>query len=284
MIPRHRGRSAGLHPRRGPRSRAASIAFLGAALLPALGGIAWAQDPSISDPAPSDGAEVSGHHSAIVVGEDLEFEIKWGVVSAGTATMKVTALETYEGHPCYRVIATASSNQVFDKVYPVRDHFESFMDENDLRSHAFKKHLREGTFRRDQIVRKDHEAGKAYYHDGEVAEMVPGSHDVLSAFYAVRTLPLEKGREFFLNSHTDRKNYPIKVTILGKERVKVPAGTFDCVVVEPTLRSGDFIKNEGSLKIWLTDDARRMPVQMKSKIPVGSVVVSLQRFVRPEAG
>jgi hypothetical protein len=241
-----------------------------------------AQD-AISDPAPSTPG-VSGLHSSIVVGENLQFEIKWGVVSAGTASMRVAGIEEFEGNPSFHVIANASSNAVFDKIYPVRDHFESYMDENDLRSNAFKKHLREGTFRRDQIVRKDHRAGKAYYHDGAVVDMAPGSYDVLSAFYAVRTLPLEKGKEFYLNSHTDKKNYPIKVTILGRERVEVPAGTFDCVVVEPTLRSGDFIKNEGSLKIWLTDDARRMPVQMKSRIPVGSVVVALQSFERPEAG
>lgn len=242
-----------------------------------------ASQDAVSDPAPAT-TGVSGQHPSIVVGEDLQFEIKWGVVPAGTASMRLVGLESFEGNPSYHVIANATSNSVFDKIYPVRDHFESYMDENDLRSRAFKKHLREGTFRRDQIVRKDHQAGKAYYHDGTVVDMAPGSYDVLSAFYAVRTLPLEKGKEFYLNSHTDKKNYPIKVTILGKERVEVPAGTFDCVVVEPTLRSGDFIKNEGSLKIWLTDDARRMPVQMKSKIPVGSVVVSLQSFERPVAG
>jgi hypothetical protein len=244
-------------------------ALLGIASFGVLVGGTGAAQSTDSDPAPNAGALVSGQHPSIQVGEDLQFEVKWGVVPAGTATMRIVSAESFEDTPCLRVIATASSNQVFDKIYPVRDHFESFMDVTDLRSRAFKKHLREGTFRRDQIVRKDHEAGKAYYHDGEASEMVPGSHDVLSAFYAVRTLPLEQGREFYLNSHTDRKNYPIKVTVLGRERVEVPAGIFDCVVVEPTLRSGDFIKNEGSLKIWLTDDERRIPVQMKSKIPVG---------------
>ncbi|MCA9727916.1 MAG: DUF3108 domain-containing protein [Candidatus Eisenbacteria bacterium] len=223
----------------------------------------------------------AGQQPAIRVGEDLEFQVKWGVVPAGTATMRVVSKETFEDHPCYRVVATATSNQVFDKVYPVRDHFESFMDADDLKSWAFKKHLREGTFRRDQIVRKDHAAGKAYYHDGQVCDMTPNSHDVLSAFYYVRTLPLTEGNEFYLSSHTDRKNYPIKVNVLGRERVEVPAGTFDCIVVEPTLRSGDFIKNEGSLKIWLTDDERRIPVQMKSKIPVGSIAVVLEKYVRP---
>lgn len=220
-------------------------------------------------------------HASLRIGETLNFQIKWGVVPAGTATMSITEAKEVSGRPCLHVVATAVSNPVFDKVYPVRDQFESFMDSADLRSWAFKKHLREGKFRRDQVVRSDHAAGKAYYHDGKSYDLTPGAYDVLSAFYYVRTLPLVDGDEYFLDSHSDKKNYPIRVTVHRRERVSVPAGTFDCVVVEPTLRSGDFFKNEGSLTIWLTDDERRMPVQMKSKIPVGSISVELESFERP---
>jgi hypothetical protein len=131
-------------------------------------------------------------------------------------------------------------------------------------------------------VRKDHDAGKAYYHDGEVADLVPGSYDVISAFYFVRTLALDPDGVFYLDSHSDRKNYPIKVNVLGRENIEVPAGKFSCVIVEPTLREGAFFKNEGSLRIWLTDDDRRMPVQMKSQIPVGAIAVVLSEYTRPE--
>ncbi|MEZ4649162.1 MAG: DUF3108 domain-containing protein [Candidatus Eisenbacteria bacterium] len=143
------------------------------------------------------------------------------------------------------------------------------------------KHLREGKFRRDQVVRSDHAAGKAYYHDGKSYDLTPGAYDVLSAFYYVRTLPLVDGDGISWTAIPTRRTTPIRVTVHRRERVSVPAGTFDCVVVEPTLRSGDFFKNEGSLTIWLTDDERRMPVQMKSKIPVGSISVELEDFERP---
>lgn len=258
-------------------SRAESEADLGSAadVSPNVGASVTTTDgpvASISDSSP---------HSSLRIGETLNFQIKWGVVPAGTATMSITEAKEVSGRPCLHVVATAVSNPVFDKVYPVRDQFESFMDSSDLRSWAFKKHLREGKFRRDQVVRSDHAAGKAYYHDGSSYDLTPGAYDVLSAFYYVRTLPLVDGDEYFLDSHSDKKNYPIRVTVHRRERVSVPAGTFDCVVVEPTLRSGDFFKNEGSLTIWLTDDERRMPVQMKSKIPVGSISVELESFERP---
>jgi len=63
--------------------------------------------------------------------------------------------------------------------------------------------------------------------------------------------------------------------VLGRERVKVPAGEFDCVAIEPMLNAGGIFKNKGRLVIWITDDARRMPVLMRSKVTIGSVSVLL---------
>jgi hypothetical protein len=154
------------------------------------------------------------------------------------------------------------------------------MDTETLYSCYFEKHLREGKYRRDQVIRMDQNAGRAYYHDGDVVEMAPGSFDVLSAFYFVRTIPLKIGSEFYLDSHSDKKNYPLKVKVVKRDTVETPAGEFACVVVQPTLRDGAFFKSEGSLQIWLTDDDRRIPVQMKSKIPVGAISVVLENYQR----
>ena len=66
--------------------------------------------------------------------------------------------------------------------------------------------------------------------------------------------------------------------MLGREQVETPAGTFKCVAIEPILKAGGIFKNKGRLVIWLTDDERRMPVLMKSKVAIGSISVVLQEF------
>ncbi|MBK8231455.1 MAG: DUF3108 domain-containing protein [Candidatus Eisenbacteria bacterium] len=227
-------------------------------------------------------ADRPGRNPAIVVGERLVFSVRYGKIPAGEATLSIVDRTTVDGHDCFHVVSTASSSAVFDKVYPVRDRYESYMDVDSLWSRHFEKHLREGRYKADQVVRLDQEAGIARYHDGREFPIPRGTYDVLSAFYIVRTMSLEDGAEFLLDSHADRKNYPIKVSVEKRERVETPAGTFDCIVVEPTLRSGAFFKHEGRLTIWLTDDERRIPVQMKSKIPVGSISVVLTELIRPE--
>ncbi|MFM8559568.1 MAG: DUF3108 domain-containing protein, partial [bacterium] len=78
--------------------------------------------------------------------------------------------------------------------------------------------------------------------------------------------------------HASRKTAPMEVRVLGRETVRTPAGKFSCIVIEPLLKAGGIFKNNGRLVIWLTDDARRMPVLRKSKVMIGSVKVVLQEY------
>jgi hypothetical protein len=223
-----------------------------------------------------------GRHPAMAVGERLVFTVRYGMIKAGTAVMEVQDLRKVLGRPAYHVVSTATSNAVFDGIYRVRDQIVSLMDEDRLYSLYFEKHLREGRYRADQQVRFDQARGVAVYQDGREASIKAGAFDVLAAFYRVRTMPLQPGQLFFLEGHDNRKNYPLRVTVLRRERVETPAGTFDCLVVEPTLRSGAFFKNEGKLTIWLTDDDRRIPVLMRSRLPIGAISVELVEFSRPK--
>lgn len=222
-------------------------------------------------------------YPAILPGERLTFSLRFGKVPAGEAVLAIEAIEIVDERPCYRASSTAASSAVFDPVYPVRDRITSWMDVDSLVSRRFEKHLREGRYRQDQVVRFEQEAGRAVYHDGREFSIPPATYDVIAAFQRLRTLPLEVGRELFLDSHADRKNYPIKIKVVRRERLSVPAGEFSCLVIEPTLKSGAFFKGEGKLTIWLTDDARRIPVQMKSKIPVGSIAAVLTCLERPDS-
>ncbi|MFQ6033123.1 MAG: DUF3108 domain-containing protein, partial [Candidatus Zixiibacteriota bacterium] len=208
---------------------------------------------------------------AFGVGERFEFSVGYGMIKAGTAVMEIPEIVKFNGKKCYHIVSTAKSNKFFSVFFKVDDKVESFMDIHELYSHRFDKHLREGKFKADLSVVFDQENHLAIYNNSQdtfsVAEYV---QDVLSAFYFVRTQDLKVGRSIFVDNHTDRKNYPLEVKVLRKERIKVPAGTFDCVVVEPILKASGIFKHKGSLTVWLTDDEVKMPVLMKSKVVIGS--------------
>lgn len=211
-------------------------------------------------------------------GERLVFSIDYGPINAGEGSLEVREVIESGGQPCYFIESKASSNRFFSAFYMVRDRVVSHIDARLLFTRYFAKRLREGDYRKNVEIRFDQDAGKAYYADGRVFDTIPGIHDVLSAFYFVRTLALEPGSTTGVWTHDSRKNYDLQVIVHGRERVKVPAGVFDCLVVEPVILGDGLFQHEGKLTVWLTDDGVRMPVLMKTKVKVGSIDASLKEY------
>ncbi|RMH87102.1 MAG: DUF3108 domain-containing protein [Calditrichaeota bacterium] len=231
---------------------------------------------------------------AFDVGERLIFRIRYGFITAGRATMEVKeVVMVHDSIPAYRILSTARSAKFFDSFYKVRDSVESYMDVRGLFSWKFHKRLREGGYKFDLLAEYDQWRGVAYvtairYHSDEPLRIKRKEEfeleiplyvlDVLGAFYYVRTQELRVGEPIYMSNHDNKKVYNLQVIIQKKERVKVKAGTFDCVMVSPRLKGEGIFKHKGELWIWLTDDERKIPVKMTSKVPVGSITTELIRI------
>jgi hypothetical protein len=214
---------------------------------------------------------------AFGVGEKLTFDINYGFINAGTASIEVAKVVEYQSRPAYQIISRAESNSFFSTFYKVDDKIESITDATGLFSWRFEKTLREGGFKADRVSTFDQE--KHLVYDGkDTIEVKPFVQDALSVMYFVRTQPLEVGKSITVDDYVDGKNYAVEVRVLRKETISVKAGSFDCLVVEPLTSAVGVFKNEGKLTVWLTDDRLRMPVLMKSKILVGSVSAELTDF------
>ena len=104
---------------------------------------------------------------------------------------------------------------------------------------------------------------------------------MLSALYYVRAQELSVGKDIVFDIINREKQYPLVVKVLKKEKVKTSAGKFDCILVEPQLRGeGIFVAKGKSLKVWLTDDAYKMPVKMSAEVFIGSVSAELLAYQR----
>ncbi len=216
-------------------------------------------------------------------GERLVFSVEYGIVKAGTATLAVTGPEQYEGLLAWRISATARSNPAFSAFFRVNDVNEALLDIVQMHTLHFAKSLEEGDYSHSEQVLFDQEAGTATYPgeqdpDRMVSVIPPHALDVLSCLYYTRTLPLEDGGVYTLDCHTDNDNYPLQVTVLGRERIRVPAGRFDCVLVRPELRGQAIFDQKGEILVWLTDDDRHMPVLMRSAIVIGEIACLLEEY------
>lgn len=227
----------------------------------------------------SDNPEIDRYveNIAFGIGERLHFDIGYGFINAGTAVMEVVDLVEYDNRPAYRVVSSAQSNKFFSSFYAVRDSVESIIDAIGLFSWYFDKKLREGKYRSHRRYGFDQINHQVVYEDDTI-QVAPYVQDALSMLYYVRTQPLKVGESVFVDNFTDGRHYPVEIRVHRRERIKVKAGAFDCLVVEPFLRVAGIFKHEGKLTVWLTDDRLRLPVMMKSKVVVGSITAELTDF------
>jgi hypothetical protein len=215
-------------------------------------------------------------------GEKLTFSVQYGFVKAGDATLGVPDIVEYNGRPCYLISSKAVSNKMFSLFFRVEDRAMSYLDSEHLVPLRFEKHLREGDYSKDQVVRFDHARGVAVYDDGEEEPIDPRAQDILSTLFLVRGMELEVGKSVFVNNHADKKNYPLEVKVLKRETISTPVGRFKCLKVEPVLRASGIFQHEGKLTVWLTDDDRRLPVLMRSKVAVGAISAIIAKIELPE--
>jgi hypothetical protein len=130
------------------------------------------------------------------------------------------------------------------------------------------------------ITRQD-EAERYGKYVNQDFPLSPGALDELSVLYYVRTLPLQTSTTVTARVFASRKNWELEVKVLGREPLDTVLGRRDTLKVEPLLKFEGIFQQKGRMIVWLTDDAERIPVQMKSEVIIGSFVTTL---VRREVG
>lgn len=218
-------------------------------------------------------------HVAFGPGEKLTFSIQYGLITAGEATLEIEPqIKTRQERPTWHIVSQAASNATFSTFFRVRDRVESYMDTLHLHSVRFEKHLREGDYKKDLWITFDQERGKALIDGQRECDVEPHVQDVLSSLFYVRTLTLVPGTSVYVPNHDNGKNYPLEVRVGERKRITVDAGTFDCVALEPVLLGEAVFKQNGRIKVWVTDDELHLPVLLQSKVFVGAIAGVLTHF------
>ncbi len=219
-------------------------------------------------------------NKAFKEGEKLTYDVKYGFVTAGVAVMAIPRIRRISGREAYNITFDVNSVPSFDWIYKVRDHYETYMDVLGLFPWRFEQHIREGSYSRDFSAFFDQRNGKAKTSGGEY-KIPKYVNDIVSALYYARTLNFSKlkyGDYIQLQNFYKDSVYTLDVKYLGKEQTSVPAGTFNCIVVEPIIKKGGLFKSEGSIYVWLTDDNLRIPVKVKTKVVIGSIDGVLTKY------
>jgi hypothetical protein len=200
-------------------------------------------------------------------GEYLEYNVKLGWFSVGGGYLAVVGMDTVRGHPTYHVMMGIEGGLPLARV---EDRFESWIDVEDLKSHRFVQDVHEVRYQRFRQFEFFPGEMRFERADNDEAGELPTAEplDDLSFVYYVRTLPLEVGETYTLDRYFKDTGNPVVIQVLRKERVEVPAGTFNTIVVRPIIKTRGLFSEGGEAEVYFSDDERRLVVRLESKVPV----------------
>jgi Protein of unknown function (DUF3108) len=217
-------------------------------------------------------------------GETLTYDVNWSVFPAGQVAAALIAPPNNSPDE-YEVKTTATSKGVVSLLYNVQDEFHSFFNAHTLCSERISKKINEGRRHKETEIKFDYARGLAILDERDLNKPKgPAKHeensipacveDVVSAFYFLRSQPLQIGREIKLAINDGAKTSDVVVEVQGREQVQTGLGMRQAIRVEPKVFGGLY-KRKGRMLIWLSDDSQRLPLRIKMMISVGSITGTL---------
>ena len=214
-------------------------------------------------------------------GETLTYSISWSsLVTAGIVTTEVQGDRLPDGREGIVFAVTGRTKGVLDAMFPVYDTVRSLFDPQSMVNLTYRLTESYGKKKRRREMVFDHSNNTVLSRlnddKPETLAVPENTLDGLSMLYVLRMREdFREGKIFTLPVHDSSKNWSVEIHTLGRERVTTPAGEFSTIKIEthPTYR-GVFL-NKGVVFIWLTDDARKIPVLAKGSLKVGSFVFTL---------
>lgn len=225
-------------------------------------------------------APVMAQQRPFSAGEVLSYDLTIGNLGrGGVGSLRVEAAEDIRGEPVEQV-----RFDFHNRVGPfnIEHHSRSHISLGRFTSLAYQVSEKTplGTVEKDVQIFPENKRWEGAHESGVTDSIEP--LDELSFIYALRAMKLAPGDIYKLARHYDSKRKPAKVRVLRREPIRVPAGEFSAIVVELEVDDPDRYGGKGLLRLFLSDDARRLPLRIESKVPVaGQLTLQLRSYVLP---
>jgi hypothetical protein len=223
-------------------------------------------------------------------GETLTYEGKVSKIIQGIAVADLTfTVDRVEGKD-FLIKAEAKSKGTLLRLFRFSflQRFESTIDDRDFRVIRTVKHDVQKDRVRDSEAQFDYGDKRVTWTETDpkepmkpprkIASEIEGStHDLISGVYSLRMLPLAVGKTFNLKVSDSGLVYDVPVRVTRREIQKTEIGKVMCFRVEPDVfGTGRLVEGKGSMIIWITDDARRIPVRSQVNASIGKIEIKIQ--------
>lgn len=218
--------------------------------------------------------------------EHFTFKISYGFITAGKATLTLEKIN-WNNKTVFHAIGTGFTTGIGHMLFKVHDTYESYFDtETGIPYQSIRK-IKEGSYKRNQLVIFNKKTNTADFKDFETQEEksfeVPaGIHDMVSSFYNLRNndkiSDLNPGETVDLNMFFDKEIFNFKLKFIRKEEIKTTFGKIKTLRFTPLVQAGRVFKEKESLSVWVSDDKNRIPIKIQASLMVGSIKAELSAY------
>jgi hypothetical protein len=224
----------------------------------------------------------AGNSTPFTPGEKLHYSVYWEEFPAGEVTFDVKPIVKIDTLPAYHFVMRAEIFPLLDAILMIGDRAESYADAGMTHTLLYKEH-KDGATNQDVTVTFDWKKREAQYclngKKFRPTALMPGAFDWVSVLYALRLLDLKGTREISKPVSNGFQCVAVRAKVLGKQRVRLDSGEYDTYVLEPQLVEFSEIfgkKSGATVKLWISADARKLPVRIVCEFSVGSFKAELQ--------
>ncbi len=222
------------------------------------------------------------------VGEKIEMSVTYFNMAAGILTLEVKPFVEVNSRKSYHFNINIESSSMFAYFYTVSDQVETFMDYEELTPSSYSVKIDEskqikdirsffnfktlkGTYWEKKVTK---EKGEEYKKKEWTIEAY--TQNVMSVLFYLRFFKMTPGKELSFRVSDAGENMLFTAKVLRKEKLKTEIGVLDTVVLQPQIAVGGIFKQMGDIFIWLTDDERKIPVRIDSKIKIGTLITKIK--------
>jgi hypothetical protein len=229
--------------------------------------------------------EGAGREAAVPfrVGEVLTFDVAYATyLVAGTATSTVVEKKPSANSNAYYIVADGRPLPLIARLYALYYKMDTLLDSVTVLSQRSSLYTEEGDRRRTATTRFDRAARKAVFElqaestaKDEFA-VPPDVQDGLATLYALRTRTFKAGERLTIPVADDGELYSVQVEPTGPERLAMRLGEFEAWNLKISVRDAKGQPVGKNMAVWISTDARRLPLKLQADLPVGYFVLALK--------
>jgi hypothetical protein len=221
--------------------------------------------------------------NALPAREALTYNIEWRLITAGKAVVQWVFTDRDA-----QINLHVESVGLVSKLFRVEDEYRANLGAG-LCAQSVQMTSQEGSRERDTKIAFDYPNHRADYLERDRVKnavlltketgIPPCVHEIAGGLYYLRTLNLEPGQSAQVPLTDGKKSVTAKVEAQQREEIKTPAGTFKTVRYEAYVFDNVLYRRPAHLYVWLTDDRRRLPVQIRVRMQfaIGTITLQLEK-------